>query len=49
MEGKKQVIANKDEKMRRKREKVEGKKKVRDDNHHPGCDEKVERGCPTQP
>ena len=35
--------------MRRKREKVEGKKKARDDDHCPGRDEKVERGHPTQP
>ena len=49
MEGKKWVITNEDEEMRRKREKVEGKKKARDDDHHPGHDEKVERGHPTQP
>ena len=47
VEGKKQAIVDEDEEMRRKREKVEGKKKVRDNNHHPGCDEKVERGHPT--
>ena len=35
MEGKKLVIADEDEEMRRKREKVEGKKKAWDDNHCP--------------
>ena len=48
VEGKKWVITDEDEEMRRKREKVEGKKKAQDDDHHPGHNEKVEQGCPTQ-
>ena len=49
VEGKKQVITDEDEEMRRKGEKVEGKKKVQEDDHRPGCDEKVEWGHPMQP
>ena len=48
VEGKKWVVTNEDEEMRGKREKVKGKKKAQDDDHWPGCDEKVEWGHPMQ-
>ena len=47
--GEKWAVTNKDEEMRRKREEVKGKKKAWDDDHCPGCDEKVEWGHPMQP